>query len=55
MYNDYKTNIYVMSPDQLTDFVHNTAKPGGMHKQRYSENTKLTVDIPMLGTKRCEY
>lgn len=25
---------------------------GGMHKQRYSENTELTVDIPTLDTKR---
>lgn len=25
---------------------------GGMHKQRYIENTELTVDIPTLDTKR---
>lgn len=24
---------------------------GGMHRQRYSENTELTLDIPMLDTK----
>lgn len=25
---------------------------GGMHRQRYSENAELTVDIPTLDTKR---
>ena len=25
---------------------------GGMHRQRYGENTELTVDIPTLDTKR---